>query len=60
MTFGTVATVVGIAGGVNALTGGGVSKMLGFGGSPSGAQAQQMAVLLPSDRGKLGEMKTVL
>jgi hypothetical protein len=56
MTFGTVASVVGIASGVNALTGGGVSKMFGGESSPTGAQAQQMADPFSQYRSKLGEM----
>ena len=57
MTFGTVASVVGIAGGINSLTGGGVSSMLGFGPkSASGAQAQQMADPFSQYRGNLASM----
>lgn len=57
MTFGlTAMEAVSIASGVNSLTGGGVSKMLGFGGSPTGAQAQSMADPFSSYRGKLGQM----
>ena len=56
MTFGTVASVVGIAGGINSLTGGGVSSMLGFGSSASGAQAQQMADPFSQYRGNLASM----
>ena len=56
MTFGTVASVVGIAGGINSLTGGGVSSMLGFGGSATGAQAQQMADPFSQYRGNLASM----
>jgi hypothetical protein len=56
MTFGTVATVVGIAGGINSLTGGGVTKMFGGEGAPSGAQAQQMADPFSQYRGNLAEM----
>ncbi|CAB4133141.1 hypothetical protein UFOVP252_60 [uncultured Caudovirales phage] len=57
MTFGTVATVVGIAGGINSLTGGGVSSALGFGPkSATGAEAQQMADPFASYRGNLAAM----
>jgi hypothetical protein len=57
MTFGlTAIEAVSIASGVNSLTGGGVSKMLGFGGSPTGAQAQSMADPFSPYRGKLGQM----
>jgi hypothetical protein len=57
MTFGTVATVVGIAGGVNALTGGAVTEALGFGESaPSGAEAQRMADPFMDYRANLGAM----
>ena len=57
MTFGTVASVVGIAGGINSLTGGGVSSMLGLGPkSATGAQAQQMADPFSQYRGKLADM----
>jgi hypothetical protein len=37
MTFGAIATGVNIAAGLNAVTGGSVTKALGFGGSGSGA-----------------------
>ena len=57
MTFGTVATVVGIASGVNALTGGGVTEALGFGESaPTGAEAQRMADPFMDYRANLGAM----
>jgi hypothetical protein len=57
MTFGTVATVVGIAGGINSLTGGGVTKALGFGeDAPSGAEAQAMADPFSQYRANLGSM----
>ena len=57
MTFGTVASVVGIAGGINSLTGGGVSSMLGFGPkSATGAEAQQMADPFSQYRGNLASM----
>jgi len=60
MTFGITATgfatAVGIAGGINSLTGGGVSKMLGFEGSPTGAEAQRMADPFMDYRGRLGAM----
>ena len=57
MTFGTVASVVGIAGGINSLTGGGVSSMLGLGPkSATGAEAQQMADPFSQYRGKLADM----
>ena len=57
ITLATVGTAVGIAGGINALTGGGVSSMLGFGPkSATGAQAQQMADPFSQYRGKLADM----
>ena len=56
ITLGTLGTAVGIAGGINALTGGGVSSMLGLGGSVSGAQAQQMADPFSQYRGNLASM----
>ena len=60
MTFGITATgfatAVGIAGGINSLTGGGVSKMLGFEGAPSGAEAQRMADPFMDYRANLGAM----
>jgi hypothetical protein len=57
MTFGLSAIeAVSIASGVNSLTGGGVSKMLGFGGSPTGAQAQSMADPFSQYRGNLASM----
>ena len=40
MSATMTAAIVGTAVGVNSLTGGGVSKALGFGGSPSSSQAQ--------------------
>ena len=45
MTFGlTAMEALSIAGGINSLTGGGITNALGFGESaPSGAAAQQMA-----------------
>ena len=57
ITLATVGTAVGIAGGINALTGGGVSSMLGLGPkSATGAQAQQMADPFSQYRGKLADM----
>ena len=57
MSLATVGTVVGIAGGINALTGGGVTEALGFGESaPSGAEAQQMADPFSQYRANLGAM----
>ena len=60
MTFGItaagVAQVVGIAGGINSLTGGGVTKMFGGEGAPSGAEARQMADPFSQYRGNLAEM----
>jgi hypothetical protein len=60
MTFGITATgfatAVGIARGLKSLTGGGVSKMLGFGGSATGAEAQQMADPFSQYRSNLGAM----
>ena len=61
MTFGITATGLAtgltIAGGINSLTGGGVTSMLGLGPkSASGAEAQQMADPFSQYRGKLAEM----
>jgi hypothetical protein len=57
MTFGlTAVEAFTVASGVNSLTGGGISKALGFGGSPSGAQAQQSADPFSSYRSQLGAM----
>lgn len=61
MTFGITATgfatAMGIAGGINSLTGGGVTKALGFGeDAPSGAEAQQMADPFSQYRANLGAM----
>jgi hypothetical protein len=56
ITLATVGTAVGIAGGINSLTGGGVSKMLGFGGSATGAEAQRMADPFMDYRANLGAM----
>jgi hypothetical protein len=57
MSLATVGTVVGIAGGINALTGGGLTEALGFGESaPSGAEAQQMADPFSQYRANLGSM----
>lgn len=47
--------MIGVAGGINALTGGAITSALGFGdSSPSGAQAQQMADPFSQYRGQLG------
>jgi hypothetical protein len=54
--LGAIASIVGIAGGINSLTGGGVSQMLGGEGSPTGAQAQQMADPFSQYRGNLASM----
>ena len=56
MSLATVGTVVGIATGVNALTGGGVTKMFGGEDAPSGAEAQQMADPFSQYRANLGAM----
>jgi hypothetical protein len=58
MTFGTVASVIGVATGINSLTGGGVSQALGFGpgASTSQGQAQQMADPFSSYRANLASM----
>jgi len=60
MTFGITATGLAtgltIAGGVNALTGGGISKALGFGGSATGAEAQKMADPFMDYRANLAKM----
>ncbi|CAB4131180.1 hypothetical protein UFOVP133_51 [uncultured Caudovirales phage] len=56
ISLATLGTAVGIAGGINSLTGGGVSKMLGMGGSATGAEAQQMADPFASYRGNLASM----
>ena len=55
MSLATVGAVVGIAGGINSLTGGGITSALGFGDkSPTGAQAQQMADPFSPYRSQLG------
>lgn len=55
MSLATVGAAIGIAGGINSLTGGGITSALGFGDkSPSGAQAQQMADPFSQYRGQLG------
>ena len=57
MTFGlTAVQAISIAGGINSLTGGGVSKMLGFEGAPTGAEAQRMADPFMDYRANLGAM----
>lgn len=61
MTFGItaldLATGLTIAGGINSLTGGGVTNMLGIGPkSVSGAEAQQMADPFSQYRNNLGQM----
>ena len=56
MGIETIAAAVGIAGGINSLTGGGVSKLFGGSGSTSGADAQKMADPFSQYRSKLGEM----
>ena len=60
MTFGItaagVAETLSIATGINSLTGGGVSKALGFGGQTSQGQAQQMADPFSSYRANLASM----
>ena len=55
MFLSTIGTVLGIAGGINSLTGGGITSALGFGDkSPTGAQAQQMADPFSQYRSQLG------
>jgi len=55
MSLATVGAAIGIAGGINSLTGGGITSALGFGDkSPSGAQAQQMADPFSQYRSQLG------
>jgi hypothetical protein len=58
MTFGlTAMEAITVATGVNAITGGGVTKALGFGGSsPTGAEAQKMADPFMDYRANLGAM----
>lgn len=58
MTFGlTAMEALSIAGGINSLTGGGITNALGFGESaPSGAAAQQMADPFSQYRANLGSM----
>ena len=57
MSLATTAAVVGIAGGVNSLTGGGITSALGFGPkSATGAQAQQAADPFSPYRDKLAQM----
>ena len=54
-TLTGLSSVLGIAGGINSLTGGGITSALGFGDkSPSGAQAQQMADPFSQYRSQLG------
>jgi hypothetical protein len=54
-TLAGLGSVLGIAGGINSLTGGGITSALGFGdSSPSGAQAQQMADPFSQYRSQLG------
>jgi hypothetical protein len=56
ISLATVATTVGIAAGVNALTGGGVSKAFGGSGSASGAEVQAAADPFAQYRANLGSM----
>jgi hypothetical protein len=55
MFITTAASVIGIAGGINSLTGGGITKMLGGGSSPTQQQAQQAVDPFASHRGELGD-----
>lgn len=56
-TMAGLGSVLGIAGGINSLTGGGITSALGFGqSSPSGAEAQRMADPFMDYRGQLGAM----
>ena len=55
MSLATVGAVVGIAGGINSLTGGGLTSAIGLGPkSPTGQQAQQAADPFAPYRGSLG------
>ena len=56
ISLATVASTVAIAAGVNSLTGGGVTKMLGGESAPSGAEAQRMADPFMDYRANLGSM----
>ena len=56
ISLATVASTVAIAAGVNSLTGGGVTKMLGGESAPSGAEAQRMADPFSQYRSNLGAM----
>lgn len=57
MTFGlTAVQAISIAGGINSLTQGGITKMLGFEGAPSGAEARRMADPFMDYRANLGAM----
>ena len=56
ISLATIGSVVGIAAGVNALTGGGVTEMLGGESAPSGAEAQRMADPFMDYRANLGAM----
>ena len=58
ISLGTVASVVGIAAGVNALTGGGVSKAIGVGpgAAATGAEAQTVADPMSPYRANLAQM----
>jgi len=56
-TMAGLGSVLGIAGGINSLTGGGITSALGFGqSSPSGAEAQRMADPFMDYRNQLGAM----
>jgi hypothetical protein len=56
-TMAGLGSVLGIAGGINSLTGGGITSALGFGqSSPSSAEAQRMADPFMDYRGQLGAM----
>ena len=56
MTFGAVASVVGIATGINSLTGGGVSKLFGGEGQQSGGSATATANPMAPYQAQLAQM----
>jgi hypothetical protein len=56
ISLATIGSVVGIAAGVNSLTGGGVTKMFGGEDAPTGSEAQRMADPFMDYRANLGAM----
>ena len=56
MPLATIGSVLSIAGGINSLTGGGISQMLGMGGQVSGSQAQSAVNPMAPYQAQLAQM----